>query len=170
METETEATTQPTKDAWENFHVAVMSLGRFADQIERQLAPTSKQQYVETLGLAQVLTDLEANTAALHSAWSGKIAAGIQAQRAKEQMDEAKALVLVSGSIDGKNEREREAQLVLALKEDPAHRLAKAAFDKASTDVQAVDAELEHLRAVQTALKIKARLLTAQLEYLAGER
>jgi cyanophycinase-like exopeptidase len=83
-------------------------------------------------------------------------------------VEEAKALVLIGGTIDGKNAEIREAQLTTALRGDPAYQAALTALREAEREVSDTDVELGRLRSRETALKIRARLAAATLEMLAS--
>jgi hypothetical protein len=166
-----EPTQEPTiSQAWQQINTAMKSLGDLAQQVERSLAPTAKQEYVERLSIGLLLAELVQNTGQLQVLWDGKITCDTHARRYKEQLDELKSMILISGTIDGKNAEIRDAQLAVALKADPGYQDAKQDYDDTISRGVSIDADLEHARAIQSMLKIRARLLTAQLEYLAGER
>lgn len=159
-----------TPDIWRRFHVAVEELGEFAEQVEKTLAPTAKQQYLATLEIGETLHLLASANDWVVAKMRNRNHFNAALLAAKGRMEEAKALVLVSGVIDGKNAEIREAQLLLALKEDPVYQQAKAEAETIEERIVENDADLDSHRSQQAALKIKLRLAAAQLEYLAGER
>ena len=160
-----------TKPAlWAHFHQAIEEIGEFADQVEKTLAPTAKQQYLQTLAIADTLALL----GEINDSIAGKIGKrnqlNIPLLSRKGQLEEARAMVLLGGTIDGKNAEIRDAQLLLALKEDTTYQQARAVVDDIERQIADVELEMESLRGKQAALKINLRLIAAQLEYLAEPR
>jgi hypothetical protein len=169
METIT-ATTEETVDRWKHFHDAVQSLGEFADQVERSLAPTAKQQFIKTMEIGETLSRLTSVNEEIIANLQTRGAVTVALSRVKSQMDEAKALILIGGTIDGKNAEIRDAQLLVALKNDPGYVDARRQVDEVERAIAGVDVALESLRGQQAALKINLRLIAAQIEYLAEPR
>lgn len=159
---------ESTPSIWTRFHEAVENLGEFADQVERSLAPTSKQQFIQTLAIADTHRLLSAVNDQITVNLEERVRLNAALYASRQQAEEARALVLLSGTIDGKNAEQREAQLLLALKDDPAYREARAQSEGIERQLAEIDVDLEGLRAQQSGLKIKARTIAAQLEYLAG--
>ncbi len=140
----------------------------YINATEALLVPATKQQMLDKLEISQTLVRLDETIQAMKDMALERMNSDGLLQAAKKRMDDAKALVLISGTIDGKNEQIRNAQLSDALNNDPTYQEAAGAVTLWERDITGVDVELARLRSVETALKIKARLAAATLEYLAG--
>ncbi len=159
----TETITIP--DKLQALYRAVVELG---EDIERQLAPTPKEQFIQSLEIAETLADLNAITGEICNLAKLRAEHMSSLQAARTRLEEAKAFVLLNGPIDGKNEQIRNAQLIEALKTDLAYQNALDRVRDLEDLVASDDVELERVRSQLAALKIKARLAAATLEYLAS--
>lgn len=154
-------------EAAENITKALASFGKLVDGIAAKAAPTMKQQFIQALQINDTVIDLLAMPLQIAEGAQAKTRYTDEAQTLKKRIEEIKAMLMIGGSIDGKNAEIREAQLLVALKEDPEYQAVSAQLYEAEKKTTEWDMELERLRGMQTALEIKARLTSAQLEYLA---
>ncbi|MCL5266107.1 MAG: hypothetical protein M1343_13110 [Chloroflexi bacterium] len=87
----------------------------------------------------------------------------------KRAIEEVKALKLVNGEIEGKNEAERNARMLIVLQSDADYQAIRKGMDDAENDLQDVEADISQLYSVETMLRYKLRLAAAQLEYLSKD-
>jgi len=64
----------------------------------------------------------------------------------KRHLDELKALKIVNGEIEGKNETERNARMTLALRSDADANRTVSDIQSEEHTIGELDAEIEHLR------------------------
>ncbi len=132
-----------------------------------QTIEIAKHRFVESLEIDQTLKELAENIAYSQMVVSELNEARRLANQARQQAEEIKALTLISGEIDGKNEQIRNAQLVQALKSNATYQEVMRQETAAEDKIARLEAELSRCRDVASMLKIKARLAAATLEYLA---
>ena len=158
-------TTESIQEKLQTLYTAVIELGQ---DVEKRLAPTPKEQFVQSLEINQTLAELDVVAEDICARARLRAEHMSLLQSAKARLEEAKAFVLLNGPIDGKNEQIRNAQLTEVLKTDLAYQNALDKVRDLEDLLASDDIELERLRAQLSALKIKARLAAATLEYLAS--
>jgi len=89
--------------------------------------------------------------------------------QAKQEKAEAEAMLVVSGTVTGKNESQREAALVLALAKDEAWQQADRTERDCDNRLAVLDAEIEAASRQSRAVALGIEAKTAILRYLAGE-
>ena len=168
--TESNGSTTTLNDKLKALYGAVVDLGT---EVEAQLAPTSKEAFLKTLEIPETLATLSGTIETIGIMARTRIECEANLQAARKSAEEAKNLTLLSGIgegglINGKNEQIRNAQLADLLGHDPDYQGAQSSIARWEKQIAETDAELSRLRATETALKYKARLAAATLEYLAG--
>lgn len=127
----------------------------------------TKRRFLESLEINETLQNMDAVIGELHQAQLYRLACDRSINLAKHDIEEIKALKIVNGEIVGKNEAERSAAMTIALQNDEDYNAARGRLDDAENEAQQTEANVEALRARITALRYRARLIAAQLEYLA---
>jgi hypothetical protein len=150
----------------EKYDSLCQSLAEYGNLVS-SIQTSPKQQLVDSMEIGKTLADLETTIDRIKEYVDGKNYWMEQLQIAQKTAEEAKALVLISGSIDGKNAEIREAQLIVALKADPEYQQAQQSIETIGRQLEAVNVQLDTMRSWQSFYKVKARLIAAQLEFLA---
>jgi hypothetical protein len=150
----------------EKFDSLCRSLAEYGD-LANSLQPSPKQQLIDSMEISQTLADLGGITYEIDKVARNIASSRMSIQNSKKRIEEIRAMVLLSGEIDGKNAEIREAQLLRALREDTSYQTVANQVATSEMALEQWTMDLETLKAKQTAIKIKARLIAAQLEFLA---
>lgn len=118
---------------------------------------------------AVALTEsFDASHDGLRAALARKERAAARIVSAKHSLDDAEAMVLLNGAVDGKNAELRKAQLTVALRADPAHEAATHDLAAAERDADEANADILLIERRLDAVKVHLRILAATLELLAS--
>lgn len=128
----------------------------------------AKMALIDSLNTNTVLDELDGTVENIAAVARFKQGHSEKVSAARQTMDEAKALLVISGAIDGKNAEIREAQLTTLISNNPEYQALQAALRTAEREANDCELELGRLRGRETALKVRARIAAATLEFLAS--
>lgn len=117
---------------------------------------------------AKALADYEGYCAALAAHLPAHANLSVQVQNAKVAVEEARSMVLLNGSVEGKNAEQRQAQLAMALKQDADYQVFLDDLRHVENDLDHANAEIEVTRRRLDGCKAAMRFCAAKLEALAG--
>ena len=89
-------------------------------------------------------------------------------RRLRTQIEEHKAIIFLNGAIDGKNEAQRNAQLVLALAADADYQAARTQIDDYEAEVAALNVTIDLSQRELDLAKLKLRIAAASIEALSS--
>lgn len=133
-----------------------------------ELRPTNKQLFVDSLKINELTGKLHDVNGRIIGTMQNLTQVKVHQQSLRKQIDEARSLKLLDPAIDGKNAEIRAAQLTQLLRDDLEYIALTERINMFEQQHSNLEVELEGLRNAQSALKIEARLIAAQLEYLAS--
>ncbi len=151
----------------DNLNSILVDLARLANEAQAQAVPTAKRQFLAGLEINETLREMDKIVHELHAKLTQRVMVDASLSGHKRQIEEIKALHIVNGEVEGKNEKEREARLLVILNEDLEYQEARERLDAAEAEVAQLGADVEFMRSKDTALRYRARLIAAQLEFLA---
>lgn len=130
---------------------------------------TTKMDLVGELRGHEALKAYHQEIATIYAIARGRIEIANAIRLNKERLEEIRACMIASGTIEGKNETERNAKLVVALSEDASYIRRQADLVEYERQAAMYDADLGKARDTASALKLEIRLGIATLSFLAGE-
>lgn len=160
-------TTETTETTSARLALLATEAANLASKAYREEEPHKRFAFLQTLEITDTLNEMIAVTNEINGQVGHRLFAVDKVGRLKTQMSEHRALVYLNG-IEGKNQEARDAQLTVTLKDDAEYQRLQNEVREAEFRVNEINSDLEFLGNKLSALKIKARLATATLEFLAG--
>ncbi len=125
-----------------------------------------KLKLIKDVSCRETLSQIEANDAAITEAESNLSKLQLSLQALKAEAEETEDLAALS--VEGKNEAERKAKRIQALKEDDAWRSLQARIGEQTASIAALNDQLASLRRNDKRLQHEVRYRIAILEALAS--